>query len=60
MAAVIDRKTGALLSVPTLTPEQQDLMAEAIADAMIMLSRSMIADAVEDYVMSLQKGSERA
>lgn len=60
MAAVIDRKTGALLSVPTLTPEQQDRMAEAIADAMIMLSRSMIADAVEDYVMSLQKGSERA
>lgn len=60
MAAVIDRKTGAMLSVPTLTPEQQDRMAEAIADAMIMLSRSMIADAVEDYVMSLQKGSERA
>lgn len=60
MAAVIDRKTGALLSVPTLTQEQQDRMAEAIADAMIMLSRSMIADAVEDYVMSLQKSSERA
>lgn len=60
MAAVIDRKTGVMLSVPTLTPEQQDRMAEAIADAMIMLSRSMIADAVGDYVMALQKCSERA
>lgn len=60
MAAVFDRKTGAILSVPTLTPEQQERIAEAIADAMIMLSRGMIADAVEDYTMSLQKGSERA
>lgn len=60
MPGVIDRKTGVMLSVPTLTPEQQDRMAEAIADAMIMLSRSMISDAVGDYVMALQKCSERA
>ena len=60
MAAVFDRKTGAMLSAPTLTPEQQERMAEAIADAMIMLSRGMIADAVEDYTMSLQNRSERA
>lgn len=60
MPGVIDRKTGVMLSDPTLTPEQQDRMAEAIVDAMIMLSRSMIADAVGDYVMALQKCSERA
>lgn len=49
MPGVIDRKTGAIISTPVLTPEQKMQMAEHIAQAMVRLSAPMIRQAVEEY-----------
>ena len=49
MPGVIDRKTGEILSMPVLTPEQKMQMAEHIAQAMVRLSAPMIRQAVEEY-----------
>lgn len=54
MPAVIDRKTGAILSASQLTEAQKQRMADAIAAAMVQLSRPLIVQAVEDYLSSLQ------
>lgn len=54
MPAVIDRKTGAILSAPKLTEAQKQRMADAIAAAMVQLSRPLIVQAVEEYRSSLQ------
>lgn len=50
MAATIDRNTGAVISAPVLTAEQKDRMADAIAQAMVQLSRPLIAEAVNEYM----------
>lgn len=49
MPGVIDRKTGEILSMPVLTPEQKQQMAEYIAQAMVQLSAPMLLQAVEEY-----------
>lgn len=42
-------RDGTILTVPEFSQKQKDAMADAIAKAMVRLSRDTIRKAVEDY-----------